>query len=108
MDYEPTGFEWVDCTDPRRSVVSFLRRGRSSADKLLFACNFMLGPRHNYRVGARGGSYWHEVLNSDAPLSGRRWERKHGWTDGGAATHPWQAVFLEYDASSARRGDLQT
>jgi 1,4-alpha-glucan branching enzyme len=70
MDYEQAGFEWVDCTDYQRSIVSFLRRGREPADTLLFVCNFTPVPRHNYRVGAPEGGYWREALNSDAPLYG--------------------------------------
>ena len=70
MDYEPLGFEWVDCSDSQRSVVSFLRRGRQSVDTLLFVCNFTPVPRHNYRVGSPEGGYWREILNSDAPLYG--------------------------------------
>ena len=70
LDYEPSGFEWVDCTDSQRSIVSFLRRGRQPADTLLFVCNFTPVPRHNYRVGAPEGGYWREAMNSDAPLYG--------------------------------------
>ncbi len=70
MDHEPAGFEWVDCTDYQRSIVSFLRRGRQPSDTLLFVCNFTPVPRHNYRVGAPQGGYWREALNSDAPLYG--------------------------------------
>jgi 1,4-alpha-glucan branching enzyme len=70
MDYEAAGFDWVDCTDYQRSIVSFLRRGRQPADTLLFVCNFTPVPWHNYRVGAPEGGYWRETLNSDAPLYG--------------------------------------
>lgn len=70
LDCEPSGFEWVDCTDSQRSIVSFLRRGRQPADTLLFVCNFTPIPRQNYRVGAPQGGYWRETLNSDAPLYG--------------------------------------
>jgi 1,4-alpha-glucan branching enzyme len=70
LDCEPSGFEWVDCTDSQRSIVSFLRRGRQPADTLLFVCNFTPVPRQNYRVGAPQGGYWRETLNSDAPLYG--------------------------------------
>jgi 1,4-alpha-glucan branching enzyme len=70
LDYEPSGFEWVDCTDSQRSIVSFLRRGRQPADTLLFVCNWTPVPRHNYRVGAPEGGYWRETMNSDAPLYG--------------------------------------
>ena len=70
LDNESAGFEWVDCSDYQRSVVSFLRRGRNSADTALFVCNFTPVPRQNYRVGVPLGGCWRELLNSDAPLYG--------------------------------------
>ncbi len=70
MDYEPAGFEWVDCTDYQRSIVSFLRRGRQPGDTLLFVCNWTPVPRQNYRVGVSQDGYWREIANSDAPLYG--------------------------------------
>ena len=69
-DFDASGFEWVDCTDSQRSVVSFLRKGRNPADQTLFVCNFTPAPRYNYRVGVPWGGQWREVLNSDAPLYG--------------------------------------
>jgi 1,4-alpha-glucan branching enzyme len=47
----PAGFEWVDCKDSQRSVISFLRRGRNAGDQILFVCNFTPVVRENYRVG---------------------------------------------------------
>jgi 1,4-alpha-glucan branching enzyme len=70
MDCDPAGFEWMDCTDYQRSVVSFLRHGRRPGDTLLIVCNFTPVPRQNYRVGVPQGGYWRETLNSDAPLYG--------------------------------------
>jgi 1,4-alpha-glucan branching enzyme len=70
MDCDPAGFEWMDCTDYQRSVVSFLRHGRRRGDTLLIVCNFTPVPRQNYRVGVPQGGYWRETLNSDAPLYG--------------------------------------
>jgi len=43
-----------------------MRRGRSTDDILLIACNFTPVPRPNYRVGAPRGGFWKEILNSDA------------------------------------------
>jgi 1,4-alpha-glucan branching enzyme len=48
------------------SVVSCLRKGRSTDDLLLVVCNFTPIPRLNYRVGAPRGGFWHEARNSDA------------------------------------------
>jgi 1,4-alpha-glucan branching enzyme len=70
VDFEPAGFEWVDCGDFEGSVISFLRRAKDPADASLFICNFTPVPRHNYRVGAPVNGYWREALNSDAPLYG--------------------------------------
>ena len=70
LDTGSNGFEWVDYSDSRRSVLCFLRKGRNPADMTLFACNFTPVPRHNYRVGVPLDRNWREILNSDAPLYG--------------------------------------
>jgi 1,4-alpha-glucan branching enzyme len=69
-DSDPMGFEWIDCNDVTRSVLSFVRKGNRPKDTLLFVCNFTPVPRHNYRVGAPEGGFWKEMMNSDAPLYG--------------------------------------
>ena len=70
FDFNAAGFEWVDCKDSQRSVVSFLRRGRSADDQILFVCNFTPVVRENYRIGVPLEGSWREVLNSDAALYG--------------------------------------
>lgn len=70
LDFNSTGFEWVDCNDYQRSVLSFLRHGKTPGDQLLFVCNFTPVVRQNYRVGIPQGGRWAEILNSDAPLYG--------------------------------------
>jgi len=66
LDFDPAGFEWIDCNDSAQSVISLLRRGRSPEDTIIVVCNFTPVPRHNYRVGAPSGGFWRELLNSDA------------------------------------------
>ncbi len=70
LDADPRGFEWMDCTDSEKSVVSFVRRGTSTEDLVLAVYNFTPTPRHNYRVGVPREGFWEEVLNSDALLYG--------------------------------------
>ncbi|MGB9243788.1 MAG: 1,4-alpha-glucan branching protein GlgB [Candidatus Acidiferrales bacterium] len=70
MDFNSAGFEWVDCKDFQRSIISFLRRGQNPNEQLLFVCNFTPVVRQNYRVGVPLEGYWKEILNSDAPLYG--------------------------------------
>ncbi|HTP32949.1 MAG TPA: 1,4-alpha-glucan branching protein GlgB [Candidatus Acidoferrales bacterium] len=70
VDFEPSGFEWVDCNDYERSVLALMRRARDSNDLTLLVYNFTPVPRANYRVGVPMGGYWKECLNSDAVLYG--------------------------------------
>jgi 1,4-alpha-glucan branching enzyme len=84
FDCDPAGFEWVDANDSESSVVSFLRKGRSPDDDLLFVCNFTPLTRYNYKVGVSRGGLWQEVLNSDAPLYGGSGQGNFG----GVATAP--------------------
>ena len=69
-DSNPAGFEWVDCKDSQRSIISFLRRGRGADGQILFVCNFTPVVRENYRVGVPLEGSWREILNSDAALYG--------------------------------------
>jgi len=66
LDFEPAGFEWIDCHDSDSSTISLIRKSRSNDDILLMVCNFTPVPRLDYRVGAPRGGFWKEVLNSDA------------------------------------------
>jgi 1,4-alpha-glucan branching enzyme len=69
-DYEPAGFQWVDCADHEQSVLSFLRRPAGAGRELLVILNLTPVPRHGYWVGLPRAGLWQEVLNSDAELYG--------------------------------------
>jgi 1,4-alpha-glucan branching enzyme len=86
LDCDPAGFEWIDCSDADSSVVSLLRKGKSSATLVLAVCNFTPVPRHHYRIGAPRGGFWREVLNSDAAEYGGSGIGNHGGVN--ATTHP--------------------
>ncbi len=66
LDFDPAGFEWIDCNDTEQSVVSFLRRGKSTDGTVVIVSNFTPVPRFNYRVGVPRLGFWREILNSDA------------------------------------------
>jgi len=66
LDCNPAGFEWIDCNDAEASILSFIRRGKSTDDPLVVLCNFTPVPRYNYRVGVPRGDFWQEILNSDS------------------------------------------
>jgi 1,4-alpha-glucan branching enzyme len=84
VDFDPAGFEWIDCNDFERSVVSFIRKAKDPGNVMLFVCNFTPVPRQNYRVGVPLEGEWKEVLNSDAPLYGGSGQGNMG----GIATAP--------------------
>lgn len=66
LDFEPAGFEWIDCNDVEHSVVSLIRKGRSPDDLLVVVCNFTSTTHFNYRIGVPRPGFWKELLNSDA------------------------------------------
>jgi len=70
LDFDPMGFEWIDCNDSQQSVLSLIRKGHYVEDTLIIVCNFTPVPRLNYKVGAPRGGYWREVLNSDSEQYG--------------------------------------
>jgi 1,4-alpha-glucan branching enzyme len=70
LDCDAGGFEWIDANDSQASVVTFLRKARSTEDLFLVACNFTPVPRTNYLVGVPRAGLWAEVLNSDAQIYG--------------------------------------
>ena len=69
-DFSPQGFEWIDCHDWQKSVISFVRKARTSDEMVLVVCNFTPVPREAYTVGAPRAGYWREALNSDAQIYG--------------------------------------
>jgi 1,4-alpha-glucan branching enzyme len=65
LDCDPAGFEWIDANDSQSSVLTFIRKGRSTDDIMVVACNFTPVPRHKYLVGVPRGGFWQQVLNTD-------------------------------------------
>ncbi|MCI0453754.1 MAG: 1,4-alpha-glucan branching protein GlgB [Candidatus Dadabacteria bacterium] len=70
LDFESGGFEWIEFRDWEQSIVSFIRKCRSTNDIILVVCNFTPVPRYNYRIGVPRDGFWKEILNSDAKLYG--------------------------------------
>jgi 1,4-alpha-glucan branching enzyme len=70
LDCDPGGFEWIDCDDAEHSVISLIRKGKSTNDMILVVCNFTPVPRYSYRLGAPRAGHWQELLNSDSARYG--------------------------------------
>jgi 1,4-alpha-glucan branching enzyme len=66
QDFAQEGFEWIDCSDNRHSVVSFIRRSKDSQEFVVTVCNFTPQPHSHYRVGVPEMGFYTELFNSDA------------------------------------------
>jgi len=82
LDFDPNGFEWIDCCDTEQSVVSLVRRSQSEPDRMVVvALNFTPMPRHNYAIGVPRPGRWREILNSDAAIYGGSGQGNMGGVD---------------------------
>jgi 1,4-alpha-glucan branching enzyme len=66
QDFEPAGFEWIDCHDWEHSTLALMRRGVARGGQLLAAFNFTPVPRAHHRLGVPTPGRWVETANSDA------------------------------------------
>jgi 1,4-alpha-glucan branching enzyme len=70
VDFEGSGFSWIDCNDNENSIISMLRRGRDPRDFTVQLANFTPVPRPLYRVGVPEPGFYREILNSDSEQYG--------------------------------------
>jgi 1,4-alpha-glucan branching enzyme len=69
LDFEGSGFSWIDCHDADQSVISFIRRSRNN-ECIAVLLNFTPVPRHGYRIGVPEPGRYNELINSDAQYYG--------------------------------------
>ena len=70
MDYEPEGFEWINCTYNDENIVIFERKTDKPEETLLFVCNFAPVEHEKFRLGVPFAGKYKEILNSDAKQFG--------------------------------------
>lgn len=114
-DFDVMGFEWMDCSRPETSTVTFVRRGQKSKDQLMFVLNFTPVAHDKFSVKAPCKGKFTEILNSDdekfggqgrlnkRPITARKVKRtdKAGKTTEGYELElylpPLSAVVFRYD-----------
>jgi 1,4-alpha-glucan branching enzyme len=64
FDFDPKGFEWIDCHDVQQSVISYRRK--SEHEDLFIVLNFTPLPRERYRIGVPQEGTYTEIFNSDS------------------------------------------
>ncbi len=67
-DFDPLGFEWIDCHDVQQSIISYRRK--HELDDLIVILNFTPVTRENYRIGVPKEGVYTEIFNSDSAYYG--------------------------------------
>ena len=70
VDFEWTGFDWLELNDSENSVLAFVRRGKRVGEEVVVVCNFTPVVRHGYKVGVPHGGFYRELMNTDAGIYG--------------------------------------
>jgi 1,4-alpha-glucan branching enzyme len=70
VDFEWSGFEWIEPNDAAASVLSYLRRGSDPEKFIVAVCNFTPVMRESYRVGVPRPGFYREILNTDSNYYG--------------------------------------
>lgn len=65
-DFEQDGFEWIDASDTDNSVLSFIRRAKTSDEFVVVVSNFTPVPSKEYRIGVPEAGTYQEIFNSDS------------------------------------------
>jgi len=84
IDFDASGFSWIDCNDHEASVISLIRRARDPHDFVAVVLNFTPIVRNDYRIGVPEAGFYRELLNSDAEWYGGG----NVGNEGGLATEP--------------------
>ncbi|VAW57818.1 1,4-alpha-glucan (glycogen) branching enzyme, GH-13-type, partial [hydrothermal vent metagenome] len=64
FDFDPSGFEWIDCHDTDQSILSYLRK--SEDESIVVILNFTPIIRENYRIGVPSLGDYEVIFNSDS------------------------------------------
>jgi 1,4-alpha-glucan branching enzyme len=65
VDFDWSGFQWIDFSDADNSVIAYLRKGKNTNAAIVCLCNFTPVPRQGYRVGVPEAGWYRELINTD-------------------------------------------
>jgi 1,4-alpha-glucan branching enzyme len=66
VDFDGSGFHWIDCHNWSESTLSFVRRAKDPNDFVVVCCNFTPVPREGYQIGVPKACQYDEIFNSDS------------------------------------------
>ena len=70
VDFDWSGFQWIDCNDSENSIIALIRRADDHNDFIVCVHNFTPEVRHGYRIGVPTKGSYVEVFNSDEEAYG--------------------------------------
>jgi 1,4-alpha-glucan branching enzyme len=70
VDFEPSGFRWLEANDAANNVLAFARLDASGERPVVCVLNLSPVPRYEYRVGMPVCCRWTELLNTDSSYYG--------------------------------------
>jgi 1,4-alpha-glucan branching enzyme len=70
LDFDYSGFQWLNSEDRNNSTLSFARFAKNSKDHVVCILNFTPETLYNYQVGLPSKNDYVEVLNSDNKIYG--------------------------------------
>jgi 1,4-alpha-glucan branching enzyme len=65
VDFDWSGFQWIDFSDADNSVIAYMRKARSQHTAIVCLCNFTPVPRYDYRIGVPELGWYRELINTD-------------------------------------------
>ncbi len=65
LQFDPSGFEWIDLQHRSESVMAFKRRGKNPANDVVVLINATPVVRHDWKISVQGKQEWQEIFNSD-------------------------------------------
>jgi 1,4-alpha-glucan branching enzyme len=66
LQFDPSGFEWIDLNHRQESVMVYRRKGKKKKDDVLIILNNTPVVRNNWKINVYGKPEWKEIFNSDS------------------------------------------
>ncbi|MBH0202591.1 MAG: hypothetical protein HP496_09950 [Nitrospira sp.] len=60
IDFDWSGFQWIDFSDADNSVIAYLRKAKSTQATIVCLCNFTPVPRQQYHIGVPDPGWYQE------------------------------------------------
>ena len=66
LQFDPTGFEWVETNKRSEGVLAFMRKGNEASESVLVVLNMTPVSRTDFPIHVLGKKVWRQIFNSDA------------------------------------------